>query len=297
MVPTPPSKAKARAPAHAGGLYTHAVADLDLILAVAVAATLTAGLTWLWRRARGPARTRRAAVLRAAAWTLVAVAAVSAASYWLMSSRTLQLAGELVSRVPTSERAVALTFDDGPDPAHVDAVLADLERFDARATFFVVGAAAEDHPAALRKLVSAGQEIGNHSYSHPRLVGVSPGRVAEEVELTDGVIRAAGYDGPILFRPPYCKKLVSAPYYLWRHGRTSVTWDLEPDSMGSPAGDPEAMRRYVAANVRPGSIILLHVWGEGRDASRRALPLMLEALAARGYRFVTVSDLLGMREE
>ena len=227
-------------------MYTRVVANLDLISGVALVTALTAGLTWLWRRVRGPARTSRGAVLGVAAWTLVAVAAVSAASYWLMSSRTLQLAGELVSRVPASERAVALTFDDGPDPAHVDAVLADLERFDARATFFVVGAAAEDHPAALRKLVAAGQEIGNHSYSHPRLVGVSPGRVAEEVERTDGVIRAAGYDGPILFRPPYCKKLVSAPYYLWRHGRTSVTWDLEPDSDGLPGRRPgghETVRR------------------------------------------------------
>ena len=121
------------------------------------------------------------------------------------------------------------------------------------------------------------------------------GRVADEVERTDSVIRAAGYGGPILFRPPYCKKLVSAPYYLWRHGRITVTWDLEPDSESPAVGDPQAMVRYVLANVRPGSIILLHPWGQSRDASRRALPLILEALAARGYSFVTVSELLATR--
>jgi peptidoglycan/xylan/chitin deacetylase (PgdA/CDA1 family) len=144
----------------------------------------------------------------------------------------------------------------------------------------------------LRRLVSAGHEIGNHTYTHPRLVGVSVERVAAEVERADAVIRAAGCEGSILFRPPYCKKLLSAPYYLWRHGRTTVTWDLEPDSMGSIAGDPRAMTRYVTANVRPGSIILLHPWSKQGDASRRALPLILKALAAQGYRFVTVSELL-----
>jgi peptidoglycan/xylan/chitin deacetylase (PgdA/CDA1 family) len=271
------------------------VLNLDLIAFVLLIAVVTAGLAWLWRRLRGPAATPWWAAVRVAAWTFVAMAVVSAAAYWAMNTRTFQVAGTLVSNVPAATKAVALTFDDGPDAAYVDEVLSDLGRYHARATFFVVGAAAQKEPEALRRLVAAGEEIGNHSYSHPRLVGVTVGRVADEVERTDSVIRAAGYDGPILFRPPYCKKLVSAPYYLWRHGRTTVTWDLEPDSEGSGAGDPQAMVRYVLAGVRPGSIILLHPWGRSGNSSRRALPLILEALAARGYGFVTVSELLATR--
>ena len=216
-------------------------------------------------------------------------------TYWLMNARTLQVAGAVMSSGPVSQRAVALTFDDGPSAVYVDEVLADLERYDARGTFFVVGAAAQKDPGALRKLVAAGEEIGNHSFTHARLVGVSVERVADEVERTDAVVRAAGYGGPILFRPPYCKKLLSAPYYLWRHGRTTVTWNLEPDSTASLAESPQAMARYVAAKARPGSIILLHPWGRATGASRRALPLILQALAARGYSFVTVSELLAAR--
>ena len=269
--------------------------NLDFVTFVALIAAVTLVLVWLWRRVRGRAATPWWAAVRVAALSFVALAMVSAVTYWVMSSRTFQVAGTLVYRVPASQRAVALTFDDGPDAAYVDEVLGDLGRYHARGTFFVVGAAALREPAALQRLVSAGEEIGNHSYSHARLVGVSVGRVAEEVERTDRVIRAAGYGGPILFRPPYCKKLVSEPYYLWRHNRTSVTWDLEPDSTAALAGDPTAMARYVAANARPGSIILLHPWGAARGASRRALPLILEALAARGYSFVTVSELLAMR--
>ena len=78
-------------------------------------------------------------------------------------------------------------------------------------------------------------------------------------------------------------------------GDLHLLLDLEPDSIGSLAGDPQAMARYVTDNARPGSIILLHPWSKGGGASRRALPLILAALAARGYGFVTVSELLAPR--
>lgn len=269
--------------------------NLDVIAGVGLVVVLTAGLLLIWRRMRGPAGARLQLVLRVVCAAALSLLVVGGFAYWLMDSRTFQLAGELVSHVPTSERAVALTFDDGPSAVYEDEVLADLDHYHARGTFFVIGAAVRDDPQSLRRLVAAGEEIGNHTFTHPRLVGVSVGKVAAEVEDTDRVIRAAGYGGPILFRPPYCKKLVSLPYYLWRHDRTTVTWDLEPDSIDSLAGDPQAMTRYVVATVRPGSIILLHVWSRQGGASRRALPLILQALAARGFSFVTVSELLATR--
>ncbi len=267
--------------------------NLDVIGGLLAVALLAAVLLGLWRLVAGRPRGLGRRLLRVAVALAVAAVAVAAGAWWVMDSRTYQVAGELVSSAPaTADKTVALTFDDGPSTRYVDEVLADLERYDAKGTFFIIGVVAGEQPQALRRLVSAGHQIGNHTYTHPRLVGVSVERVGAEVERTDAVIRAAGYEGPILFRPPFCKKLLSAPYYLWRHGRTSVTWDLEPDSMGSIAGDPRAMTRYVAANVRPGSIILLHPWSKDGDASRRALPLILKALAAKGYSFVTVSALL-----
>ena len=124
---------------------------------------------------------------------------------------------------------------------------------------------------------------------------MSQGAIGGEVERTDALIRAAGYRGPIFVRPPNGKRLLAAPWYLWRHGRTTVMWSLEPDSIAGIAGDPDAMVAYVRDNVRPGDIILMHVMYEGRSASRAALPRILEALAADGYRFVTVSQLLARR--
>ncbi len=269
--------------------------NLDLISFAGAVAVLAAVLALAWRLVRGRAKTPWWAALRIAVMVFVALAVVAASSYWLMNSRTVQVAGMLVSHADTQRQAVALTFDDGPDARYVDEVLADLAAHDAKGTFFVIGRVAQRDPAALEALVAAGEEIGNHSFTHRRLVGVSVDAVASEVERTDALITAAGFTGEIFFRPPYCKKLVSEPYYLATHDRTSVTWDLEPDSMGSLAGDAQAMTDYVVANVRPGAIILLHPWGEGRAASRRALPLILEALAAKGYGFVTVSELLASR--
>ena len=102
--------------------------------------------------------------------------------------------------------------------------------------------------------------------------------------------------GPIYLRPPNGKRLLAAPWYLWRHDRTTVMWSLEPDSIGGIADDPDALVAYVRENVAPGDIILLHVMYESREATRKALPRILKALAADGYRFVTVSQLLALRE-
>jgi peptidoglycan-N-acetylglucosamine deacetylase len=122
------------------------------------------------------------------------------------------------------------------------------------------------------------------------MVFVTPRTVAAEVERTDEEIRRTGYRGPITFRPPYGKKLWTLPKYLSEHGRTTVTWDVEPDSVRDANAD-QIVAETVDA-VRPGSIILLHVMHEGRAASRAAIPRIVDELRADGYRFVTVSDLI-----
>ena len=107
--------------------------------------------------------------------------------------------------------------------------------------------------------------------------------------------RAAGYDAETTFRPPSCKRLLAVPLYLAGNDRTNVTWDLEPDSAKGITGDADAMTDYVVDGVRPGSVVLMHVMYDSREASREALPLIIEQLSDAGYRFVTVSELLTLR--
>ena len=133
-----------------------------------------------------------------------------------------------------------------------------------------------------------------HTYSHKRMVFKTPGFIAREIERTDALIRASGYTGAITFRPPYGKKLLTLPWYLSRHGVTSVTWDLEPDTYFP--GDAARIEDYVLARAAPGSIILLHpLCGQACAADRAALPGIIKGLKARGYSFVTVSQLLALR--
>jgi peptidoglycan/xylan/chitin deacetylase (PgdA/CDA1 family) len=269
--------------------------NLDVV-GVALAVVVLTWLLWLlWTVIRGHRRSRAWRVVRILVAFVVAVVLVGWGSYWLMNSRTVQVMGDHVSRVDTTRKVVALTFDDGPDDAHVGQIVGDLQQYGVKGTFYVIGAEAAAHPTALRELVAAGEEIGNHSYNHRRLVFVSTTTVRHEVDATDAVIRSAGYTGPITFRPPYAKKLLSYPFEMASAGRMTVMWDLEPDSKSDISSDPQAMTRYVVDGVRPGSIIELHPWAAGNGATRKALPLIIAALRQSGYGLVTVSELLALR--
>lgn len=217
---------------------------------------------------------------------------LAAGAWRLHKSGTVQLFGELVYHVDTADPVVALTFDDGPASPHTAAVLDLLLEQDVRATFFVIGEAVARHPALARRMVEEGHELGNHSYSHQPMVLMARARIRREVERTDSLIRAAGVQGDIHFRPPYGKRLVGLPWYLHRTGRTTVLWTLEPDSHFARS---DSMVAHVLDGVSPGAIILLHVELASRAEERAALAALVPALRAQGYRFVTVSELLARR--
>jgi chitin deacetylase len=229
---------------------------------------------------------------------LAAALVVGAAALWHISrSRTFQFFGQLVPRVNTSQKIVALTFDDGPTPEATGHILSALADEQVRATFFVTGAELERNMAAGRQIVAAGHELGNHTYSHQRMVLVTPSFVRREVERTDELIRDAGYRGEIYFRPPYGKKLFALPYYLSRSGRKSVTWDVEPESRPEVAADSDRIAGHVLARARPGSIIILHVMYGGRAESLKAVKKIVAGLKAQGYSFKTVTELLAAGEQ
>lgn len=228
-------------------------------------------------------------------WLLLLLIPVIALSGWgllqLSKSRTFQLFGDIVHRVETEERVVALTFDDGPSE-NTAAILDVLERLNVQATFFVTGRELAQNPQAGAMIVQAGHELGNHSYSHSRMVFKSPAFIRAEIEQTNKLIRQAGHRGPICFRPPFGKKLLLLPHYLNSQGITTVMWDVEPESCPEVAASSETIREHVAEAVRPGSIILLHVMYDSREQSVLALEGIVNDLRARGYRFVTISQLL-----
>ena len=210
----------------------------------------------------------------------------------LARARTFQLFGVLVAETHPRQRIVALTLDDGPGDRIVDTLIDVLRTHGAHATFFLTGRELAESPEAGAKLVAAGHELGNHSWSHARLIFKTTTRLRAEVERTDSLLRAVGQREPIYFRPPYGYKLVGLPRYLERSGRTTVMWSIEPDSYADVAATPAGIVRHVLDRVHPGSIIILHPWYPSRRTSREAIGPLVDSLHARGYRVETVGALL-----
>lgn len=223
---------------------------------------------------------------------LVILLVVAAAAFRYSKSTTSQLFGVIVPRVDTDRKVVALTFDDGPTDYAVDEILRSLGG--AKVTFFLIGNDLHRYPDVGRRLIAAGDQLANHTWNHDRMLLKSPSYIASEIERTDAELRAVGWQGPIVVRAPFGKKLVGLPWYLWRHDRIHVTWDLAPDS-DRGAHPTDRIVADVLKNVRPGSIILLHPWYHGRESTRAAIAPIVAGLRARGYDLVTVNELLRLK--
>lgn len=219
------------------------------------------------------------------------LAAALTGTWLLHNAPGVQIAGNLAAHGDRSIKSVALTFDDGPSSKHTGLVLDKLDELGVRATFFLNGSAMEKHPGVTRGIVERGHELGNHGYSHARMLFRSQDWIAGEVEATDALIRTAGHSGRIYFRPPYGKRLLTLPLYLAKTDRTTVTWDVNGDP--NPNASADEIANQVLNNVRPGSIILLHVMWNSRQNSRDALDKIVVGLREAGYEIVTVGTLLG----
>jgi peptidoglycan-N-acetylglucosamine deacetylase len=233
-------------------------------------------------------------LLRPKRWMLGAISAAGllVVLYEGMNSRTFQAFGEHVTTVQCARKYVALTLDDGPTPEGTDQLLSLLDRHHAHATFFLVGHSLEQFPEAGARIAQAGHEIGNHSYSHSRMIFRSQDFIRREVEQTDRAIRATGYSGEILFRPPFGKKLLGLPWYLSHTGRTTLMWSIEPESTSGVEQTPEGIASHVAAVVTPGAILLMHAMIDPTGVKQQALALVLQRLDALGYHVVGASELM-----
>lgn len=208
-------------------------------------------------------------------------------SYELMNARSYQLFGNITNSIETDEKVVALTFDDGPTK-NVEQVLHLLEQYNAKATFFLIGQDIEKFPEETKAIIEADHQVGNHTFSHARMIFKSPTFIKEEIDKTDELIHEAGYKGEIDFRPPNGKKLVFLPYYLKQQEKETITWNIEPDTFFTT---PEEKIDYVLEAIHPGSIILLHPMYDQSGDELQVIEEILKALTKEGYRFITVDDL------
>lgn len=195
-----------------------------------------------------------------------------------------------IRSVPVGVKAVALTFDDGPNPTYTPQVLALLREYGAKATFFVIGRELVRYPELARQEVQAGMELGNHGMNHLTLKGLDATAVEADALPVERMITALTGNRPTLYRLPKGVGDSRSLRTLADMGYTVVYWSVDThDYLPRTAASIAAQ---VLKQVQPGSIVIFHDGGGNRQATVDALKLILPELKARGYQMVTVSQLL-----
>ncbi len=185
---------------------------------------------------------------------------------------------------------IAMTFDDGPSATLTPKLLDLLAAHHIKATFFVIGENVAEHPEIVERAAREGHEIANHSWSHPNFGKMSDEGVRRQLSRTDDAIKNATGVRPTLLRPPYGS--ITARQKRWIHdefGYQIILWDVDPYDWKRPG--PSVVCNRILKETRPGSIVLSH---DIHSGTIEAMPSTFDQLQAKGFKFVTVSELIRM---
>ena len=207
--------------------------------------------------------------------------------------------GKVYARAVTHDKIIALTFDDGPNEPYTSEILNILKLYDIHATFFLVGANVQLYPDTARQILSDGNVIGNHTFSHNanHALKLHP---EKDIDLAQTAIFAATGVEPHLYRPPHGKKTPMELSDIKKAGYVEVLWNISTPELSGHT--PQYMAEQIVSKAKPGGIILLHdgygtLHNSGRSDKSdtvEMLPIVIEQLQAEGYSFVTVPELLNV---
>lgn len=198
-----------------------------------------------------------------------------------------------LTRGPTTEKVVALTFDDGSDGTNINTILQILSTHNVKATFFLTGSGVNNHPQSIRNISNQGHQLANHSYSHPDFTKISAAEMRSQLQRTEDIVRnVTGKTTKPFFRPPFGAYNSTVLQHVGDTGyRYNVMWTIDTvDWTGNSSTD---IVNRVMNRITPGAIILLHT-GAGARGTPAALPTMITRLKGLGYRFVTMSQLMNL---
>ncbi|GFN35476.1 polysaccharide deacetylase family protein [Tepidimicrobium xylanilyticum] len=226
--------------------------------------------------------------------------------YFLLASLTLYFSyvsvnacsniyGRIVNQGPKNEKVIALTFDDGPHPKFTNEILDILKEYDIKATFFVLGKFAETYPEIIIRQWEEGHEIGNHTYSHVDAKSVSKKILYEEYKKTQEIIENLVNNRPKLFRPPYGSFDSQALDIMEMDNSIMILWSSHQDSKDWSNPKVDEIVNTTLSNIKNGDIILFHDYVYyNKSNTVEALKIIIPELIDRGYKFVTISELLNL---
>ena len=194
-------------------------------------------------------------------------------------------------------KVVALTFDDGPSPVWTPKILDELKKAHIKATFFMLGEHAEKYPWIARRVAGEGHDIGNHTYDHHVLLYYTRDELFKEINKTERIIEKTTAIKTEYFRPPKAWLTAEEKKEIKEMGYKIILWSL--NSKDWVTFDDKYMVKYIVKNIRPGDIILFHdsggvftVEGGDRHETVKTIPRLVEKLREKGFKFVTISELL-----
>ena len=204
-----------------------------------------------------------------------------------------------------TDKRVAITFDDGPDPQWTPKILDVLKAKQAPATFFLIGLQAEKFGGLTKRIYEEGHEIGNHTFTHPDISGISKRYMQVELNLTERFFAGMVGIKPLLFRPPYSidqepdtDDEVRPLQIAQDMGYITVGDKIDPDDWREdPRPSPEDITKSVMDQLNRGNVILLHDGGGNRSNTVAALPMIIDELRSHGYQIVSVAELLGKKRD
>lgn len=186
---------------------------------------------------------------------------------------------------------IAVTFDDGPSPVLTPKLLDMLKARGIKATFFLIGQNAKAHPEIVKRIVAEGHEVGNHSWSHPALNKCSPDKFRHELQDTSDAIEAASGVRPKLLRPPYGATNSNLDRRIDDEFKMKVIlWSIDP--MDWKYRNSERVANVILSQAKPGDITLSH---DIHATTVAAMPQVFDGLLAKGFKFVTVSELIALQ--
>ena len=222
---------------------------------------------------------------------IAAVLLLVMTSLFSFSSQSDAASSTYITKGNTSSKVVALTFDDGADGTNINKILNVLSTHNVKATFFLTGSGAEDHPQGIKNIAAAGHQLGNHSYSHPDFRNLTAAQMKSQLDRTETIIRnLTGKTTKPIFRAPFgsVNANVLSGVGAAGYGYT-IQWNI--DTIDWRGYSATTITNKVVNNIVPGSIVLMHT-GAGAPGTPVALPNIITQLKAKGYSFVTVSQLL-----
>ncbi len=217
----------------------------------------------------------------------------SLATFSINVSATTKIDADVYRKKENDYMKIALTFDDGPHPRYTPQILNILEKYNVKATFFIVGINAHYYPDTLVKVANSGHEIGNHTYTHPRVSTIERQELISQVEKCETEIYGITECKTKNFRPPEGMLDNSILSVLKSLDYKVILWDIDTrDWDHTPANE---IAENVVDRVSSGDIILMHDYIDRDSPTPEALNIFLPILIEKGYKFVTVSELIGLQ--